>query len=69
MSSGLEFIHSQGIIHRDIKPSNIFFARDDITQPIIGDFDICYDLKLPPKDEPLWRNILMYLQVFIKHQN
>lgn len=53
MSSGLEFIHSQQIIHRDIKPSNIFFILDDITQPIIGDFGICYDLKSPPKDEPI----------------
>ncbi|EGW33164.1 uncharacterized protein SPAPADRAFT_60473 [Spathaspora passalidarum NRRL Y-27907] len=44
MSCGLKYIHNSGIIHRDIKPSNIMFVNDDITQPIIGDFGISYDV-------------------------
>ncbi|RLV95822.1 Serine/threonine-protein kinase CAK1 [Spathaspora sp. JA1] len=53
MSSGLAYIHKSGIIHRDIKPSNIMFANDDITEPIIGDFGISYDVNGVNQDEPL----------------
>jgi serine/threonine protein kinase len=33
--SGLDFLHSKGIVHRDIKPENILFHNDTIK---IGDF-------------------------------
>ncbi|CAI5756436.1 unnamed protein product [Candida verbasci] len=52
MSSALAHIHQSGIIHRDIKPENIFF-NEDLTQPVIGDFGICYHESDPSIDEPL----------------
>jgi len=33
--SGLDFLHSKGIVHRDIKPENILFHNDTTK---IGDF-------------------------------
>lgn len=53
MSQALRFLHDNGIIHRDIKPSNIMFINQDITNPILGDFGICYDINNPPLDEKI----------------
>ncbi|KAI3403629.2 CSK1 [Candida oxycetoniae] len=49
----LHFIHANEIIHRDIKPSNILFASNELKNPVIADFGICYDYKSPPLDEPI----------------
>ena len=52
VASALLFIHEHEIIHRDIKPSNIMFRMgDDLTQPVLIDFGICYDYTDPPMDE------------------
>lgn len=51
--SAVQFIHDNNIIHRDLKPNNILFINDDIGQPIISDFGVCYNLLDPPEDEPL----------------
>lgn len=54
MVSALKYIHGEQIIHRDIKPANIMFkSLDNLTQPVIGDFGISYDMAHPPIDEPL----------------
>ncbi|QPG74568.1 hypothetical protein FOA43_001899 [Brettanomyces nanus] len=42
--SGLNFIHSCGIIHRDINPNNIMFQGLDSLEPVIIDFGISYEL-------------------------
>jgi serine/threonine-protein kinase CAK1 len=39
----VRYLHENGIIHRDLKPTNIYFAEDDISKPVIGDFGISYD--------------------------
>ena len=39
----VSYLHENGIIHRDLKPTNIYFADDDISKPVIGDFGISYD--------------------------
>ncbi len=44
--TGLQYLHSQGIIHRDIKPNNLFFrteAREDL---VIGDFGVSSILEM-----------------------
>ncbi|RCK54574.1 Serine/threonine-protein kinase CAK1 [Candida viswanathii] len=51
MAQALAFLRDNGVIHRDIKPSNIMFAAQDITNPVLGDFGICYDVNHPPLDE------------------
>lgn len=53
ISKALSFLHKNGIIHRDIKPSNILFKNQDLINPILGDFGICYDINDPPLDEKL----------------
>lgn len=41
--SGVEYIHSQGIVHHDIKPSNIFVS-EDLRQVQVGDFGLACSL-------------------------
>lgn len=36
--TGLEFIHSHGVLHRDIKPANLLYTQDRVTK--IADFGL-----------------------------
>lgn len=38
--SGLEALHSKGIVHRDIKPANIMITTDQAEHPFIVDFGL-----------------------------
>lgn len=42
MASGLEFIHTLGIIHRDVKPENIMFKTKD-GAPVLIDFGVSWE--------------------------
>ena len=38
LMSGLDYIHTQGVVHRDLKPANILLRRDDTV--VIADFGL-----------------------------
>lgn len=53
ISTGLKFIHENGIIHRDIKPRNIMLQPSDSGfKLVIIDFGISYDITQVNSDEP-----------------
>ena len=47
--SGLNYLHTSGIVHRDIKPPNIFMAKNKIIK--IGDFGVSALVKEKKKYE------------------
>jgi len=46
--SGLEYLHSEGVMHRDIKPSNILVTKEGRTK--ICDFGVAVKLEDPEND-------------------
>ncbi|EDL38469.1 eukaryotic translation initiation factor 2-alpha kinase 2 [Mus musculus] len=66
--TGVEYIHSKGLIHRDLKPGNIFLVDERHIK--IGDFGLATALENDGKSRTRRTGTLQYMspeQLFLKH--
>ncbi len=59
LADGLDHAHGRGILHRDLKPANILLTDDG--QPMLLDFNLSVDTKLPPASAALVGGTLPYM--------